>query len=388
MFHDTDFTKRTPTLTLACRFILTCGLVVAFGCQNVVLTGTNTDEAPLTDEVVSSQDPPAESDAPRDDPNVIMPPPTSDDASDIPSVDLNLPASEAFSLDVGFNGDGNYPTQGQACLDEIAGYGGFGTELLESLADTPINVINQPNDTANATVSGEVGTQPRPGQPITITTGTLTGNYGCDDAPKDWCAAFFHELQHADDLYRGRQFSDEAFETRGVRAENWLLAQKGLCQRNCYDSSDPSAPQFAPDHDVLWDKGPGECRLALTIINETPNDILVSALSNRVLCGNENPDFRAESESRSCTTRIDRRPSNNPYAVQLITLIAYYPSGNPEFISGGRVEWFNEAGEREACANAFSEFCQIAMGTNGEFPNPAKDHSRTIRVRYTPPSGE
>jgi hypothetical protein len=85
--------------------------------------------------------------------------------------------------------------------------------------------------------------------------------------------------------------------------------------------------------------------------------------------------------------RVERGSSNNPFAVPLVTLIAYFPSGDPGFPFGGRVEWFDEDGQREECANAPSEFCQIAMGESGVATGqPAMPRSRTITVRYTPPS--
>lgn len=129
-------------------------------------------------------------------------------------------------------------------------------------------------------------------------------------------------------------------------------------------------------------QGPGECRPALTVVNETPDYILVVASGDPgIQCGGDNEYFRAD-DRRACTMRVNPAGGNR-FAVPLITLLAYFPSGDPDFPRGGQVEWYAEDGQREACNNAYSEYCQIAMGQDGSPPTqPARPHSRTITVRY------
>ena len=302
---------------------------------------------------------------------------------------------------VSFPDDTDLEKTGQDCLNQISGFGGYGAQLVASLSSIPITVKR--GSGASATVYSA------PEKPVTIEWSPMQGgNYPCSGAPRQTCATLLHELAHAQEYWNGTasQFPlpDAMDEWNSVRAENWLLQKLGLCQRDCYDGEPPVT--FPSNANVKWSLDDGQIQvrasdgaggmlcaiepttLSLTVTNQSPDQILVSGGSdNALLCGGQNTYFRASTTTRNCMLSIANNPENNPFAVPLTTLVAYFPSGDPNFTGGGHIEWSNESGADESCGgNAYSEYCQIAFGQNGQITMPpltlAMPMSRMVTVKY------
>ena len=66
-----------------------------------------------------------------------------------------------------------------------------------------------------------------------------------------------------------------------------------------------------------------------------------------------------------------------------------FASGDPDDPPGGAVEWLNEQGMPEPSGgNAYSEYCQISMGTSGTpLDMLAVRRAWTIQVKYLVPAG-
>lgn len=305
------------------------------------------------------------------------------------------------ALGIIFEGDAAFQAEGAACLAQIGSFGGPGAALLDSLRSVPVRVRPASGDSSFTENTD-------PGRPTGIEWWRGTSTYACSGAAKVPCAGLLHELQHAAELYDGtglRQPEDDARdEWPAVRMENWLLGKLGSCQRDCYDTGGGGVTLPAASM-TRWALPAGQreirvrvgaavlCALmpesvTLTVENMTPNQILIGGRSgtSELLCGGDNPYFRAEGRPRSCALEIPVQADRNPYLAPLLTLVAYYPSGDPQFPRGGKVQWSDEQGAPEGCgANAFPEYCQIALGESGSLQVPlrlARPRARAIKVAY------
>jgi hypothetical protein len=218
----------------------------------------------------------------------------------------------------------------------------------------------------------------------------LTGSY-MDGTPRDPCSALLHELKHAADNAQGTLTgvkggrNQRNAEVDAVQIQNWYLWTKGLKQRVFY------GPTLLPNS-VLWGQRPSVLdkpvtdvdSVTLTVVNQSPNHLLVVSHGREIQCGGTNPYFRGVSADRRCAMRVPVQMASNPFAVPIVTLTAYYPSGDPSFPRAGRVVWTDQDGKELECRNSFSENCAIEMGTRGGGFPPARGNpmSKTVRVKW------
>jgi hypothetical protein len=321
--------------------------------------------------------------------------------------------ARAQKLEPGLNIDSRTPGFAKRvndCLTELsAPSAGLSRDIVASVRDAQYYIVITPASTANGF---DNDTRPLLQQDKKSLLGVnifwnpdKTEPYQ-DGAPRVPCATLLHELQHARDVVRGVIHGNSRSEARkrelrAVWAENWYLWRKGKQQRRRYYPY----PDPLPDG-VIWPKGSPEPpedwpelteiptplmpnQVTLTIENLTPELVLIAGRSGseEILCGGHNPYFRAQSDARKCTLNVGFSPERNPIAVPLVTLVAYFPSGDPRFPRGGRVVWTDASGEKLDCGgNAYSEYCQIAMGKSGSYgPGPltrGQPASKSIRVGY------
>lgn len=314
-------------------------------------------------------------------------------------------ASGSAALGITFSGSDPIKARGAECLMRIRGFGKPGTDLLDKLAAVPVRVTEEPGPSSATAPT-------KKGEAQSISWSLQDGTYGCSGAPKVPCAVLLHELVHAGEYFDGTASQYPLPEARdewdAVRLENWLLSKLGLCQRTCYDRPDSGDVLIPMEAQVTWPVAAGSrevsvqaggmllCavlpeQVTLTVENQTPELILVAGMApgDNLLCGGQNPYFRARDSARKCTLVIPTQPDRNPFDVPLNTLVAYYPSGDPKFPPGGKVIWTGDGGGPEPCGgNAFSEYCQIAMGDRGSSQPPlklARPRDRTVTVKYQPP---
>jgi hypothetical protein len=289
-----------------------------------------------------------------------------------------------------------------ACLAEYWSLGPTLMQLVGEVASARAYILIRP---ASASPKNESGTVLMARQPDNVPRIVVfwdpndTRPYRIDNIPRVPCGTLVHELKHVDDLLHGviRDIRIDAkiAEPRAVQVENLYYWRRGLPQRRYYYPWPDRLPKW-----VLWgnaqtDPEPssssppaGTSLLTLTVVNETPELILIAGRSqDELLCGGQNPYFRARSKERRCSMQVLSVSSRNPFDVPLVTLVAYFPSGDPKFPRGGRVLWSDDGGKALECGgNANSEYCQDAMGERGSYTGGARRYgkpaSRTIKVRY------
>jgi hypothetical protein len=339
----------------------------------------------------------------------------------------------AQQLEPGLNIDGRRPgfeAEVNRCLTELSWLGDVSARVVADVRAAEYFVVITP-----ATI-GAVRNDTRP---VYQADGTFLGanifwnpadvRAYRDGATRMPCGTLLHELQHAADMVNGslgRPIEDPRDrkpnvgpgEYRAVHAENWYLWMHRASQRRWYDytrlpdtviwgtgipgdpraltmpppveppqTPPPPVPPVPPPTERSQEK-PGT--VTLTVVNDTPNLILIAGRTRgdeEMSCGGDNPYFRARSADRRCLLRIQTALDRNPFAVPLITLVAYFPSGDPAFPRNGRVVWTDDRGGPLDCGgNAYSEYCQIRMGTPGDTESGrrtrATPSSRTVHVRY------
>jgi hypothetical protein len=317
-------------------------------------------------------------------------------------------------IEGGLNVDPNAPaslrTAVNACLADYWTGGPTLMELVQELNAARAYILIRP---VSESPKKDNGTYPVPMQAdgvpryIVYWDPTDTRPYKLDDIPRVPCATLLHELKHVDDLIHGVihdvQRDARIAEPRAVQVENLYAWRHNLPQRRYYYPWPDPLPTW-----VLWGTArqetppqptpeppraspapsAGTNLLTLTVINETPDLILIAGRNQgELLCGGQNPYFRARTTARACTLQVLNNPSRNPFEVPLVTLVAYFPSGDPKFPRRGRVTWSDDQGQPINCGgNAYSEYCQIAMGERGSYTGgerrDARPASRTIKVRY------
>lgn len=294
-----------------------------------------------------------------------------------------------------------------ACLAEYWTAGPTLMQLVQDLNAARAYILIRP---ASESPKKENGTYPVPMQPdgvprfIVYWDPNDTRPYKMDNTPRVPCGTLIHELKHVDDLIHGviRDVQRDAriAEPRAVQVENLYYWRRNLPQRRYYypwpdplpkwvlwgiAQQDTPQPQPAPEPSPA---PAGTNLLTLTVVNETPELILIAGRNQgELLCGGQNPYFRARTTARTCSLQVLNNPSRNPFEVPLVTLVAYFPSGDPKFPRGGHVVWSDDKGRPINCGgNAYSEYCQIALGERGNYTagaqRYAKPASSTIKVRY------
>jgi hypothetical protein len=265
--------------------------------------------------------------------------------------------------------------------------------LVQELDSAKAYIVIRPASASPLGTNGTVRTAPQPDNVPRIWVfwdPNDTSPYEIDNIARVPCGTLIHELKHASDILAGvitHVDGDQRIgEPRAVQIENLYYWRRGLPQRRYYYPWPDPLPTS-----VLWgtaQKEPAPSGLVLTVVNATPELILVGGPNqDELLCGGRNPFFRARTTRRRCAMRVASDPTRNPYAVPLVSLAAFFPSGDPTFPRTGRVVWTDDRGNALDCGgNAFSEYCQVAMGeagsTTGRSPVYSRPASRMIRVRY------